>query len=187
MKKLTIVLSICFCFLFPFHVNASEKITLYLFHGSTCPHCKEAREYLNEIQNQYPEMEVVGYEVFEDEKNNQLLTEVRKILGSDSRGVPFFVIGERYLTGFGDYRKQDLIDALDYYREHKSEYQDVVLKVVNGELKKEDDSFLEEVHPVSLNEVRKNKDIIHIIGCGVIIILLAIIYCLLGKREKNRM
>ena len=188
MKKRILMLGITLCIFFPCSVFAQEKITLYFFHGSTCPHCALAKEYLNEVKRSYPKLEIVGYEVWEDENNASLLSEVRRVLSSESRGVPFFVVGERYLTGFGKGRKQDIIDALDYYEDHESEYQDVVAKVLRGELKPtEENKEVAYVHPVSLNEEHKKKDIIHLIGCGVLIVLLAILYIVLGKTNKNRM
>lgn len=172
---------------FPVSVLAREKMTLYFFHGNTCPHCALAKEYLNEIKENYPNLEIIGYEVWEDEKNEALLSEVRTVLSSDSRGVPFIVIGERYLTGFGSSRKQDIVDAIDYYVDHESEYKDVVAQVIRGKMKLGNEKKdVPEVHPVSLVEEHKKKDIIHMIGCGILIVLLAILYIVLGKKSKNR-
>ncbi len=170
--------------LLPINVMAKEKMTLYFFHGNTCVHCQAAWEYLTENASDYPDIEVVGYEVFEDAANEQLLSQVKEVLGSDSRGVPFFVIGERYLTGFNEARKEDLKAIMDYYLEHPEEYKDVVKKVVDGEYVKEDDkdSVVEEVHPVNMNEIRKKEIIQNIlIFSGLLIVLSGILVALHKK------
>ena len=46
---------ICCFFLFTFNVSAKE-ITLYLFHGDGCPHCKEEIEFLDTIEDKYPDL-----------------------------------------------------------------------------------------------------------------------------------
>ena len=181
--KYILISIISMLFLLPGRVCAKEKVTLYLFHGNTCVHCKAAWEYLDTIKSDYPSVDFVGYEIFEDTSNEELLTKVRKILGSDSRGVPFFVIGERYLTGFGDYRKEDVIDALDYYMVNYDEYDDIVAKVILGEFSEhEDDEKLKEVHPVNMLQVKKEKTYKKIVVYGIGSILLILLLIILRKK-----
>lgn len=170
--------------LFPVNVWAKEKITFYFFHGNTCAHCQAAWEYLDEIKGNYPDVEIVGYEVFDDENNAALMDKVKEVLGSDSRGVPFFVVGERYLTGFNEMRKEDIKAIMDYYLKHPKEYTDVVAKVISGELPKDDtQETFEEVHPVDMNE-RAKQDIIKQIAIfsGLVIILSGILVLLHKKK-----
>lgn len=146
--------------LLPDAIMAKEKTTLYLFFGNGCPHCADAKAYLASIQNEYPEMEVIGYEVFDDDANVNLWQSVKKALQSDSQGVPFIVIGERYLTGFAEYRKADITAALDYYRKHPTEYIDIVAAVKDGKFDdKQETSATKtpEVHPVKMNEWKRNQ------------------------------
>ena len=53
MKKLGLFLIGCFCFLIPSVVKA-EPITIYLFHGSTCPHCRAEIDYLETVKQSNP-------------------------------------------------------------------------------------------------------------------------------------
>ena len=49
MKKLLVFLISLFLFL-PIMVSAEgKKINIHLFYSSTCPHCSEEKEYLNEL------------------------------------------------------------------------------------------------------------------------------------------
>lgn len=182
-KYYSVMIVIGLVCLLPVRVMAKEKRTLYFFHGNTCVHCQAAWEYLNEIAPDYPNIEVVGYEVFDDAANEQLLSQVKDVLESDSRGVPFFVIGERYLTGFNETRKEDLKAIMDYYLEHPDEYQDVVKKVVSGEyVKEEKDNIIEEVHPVNMNQMRRKEMIQNIlIFSGLLIVLSGILVALHKK------
>ena len=66
-------------FIIPLSGNAKEKdITLYLFHGDGCPHCAEEISFLDSISNEYDNLNVVKYEVWYNDENAALLTEVEK-------------------------------------------------------------------------------------------------------------
>lgn len=183
--KYILISIISMLFLMSGGVCAKEKITLYFFHGNTCVHCKEAWEYLDTIKSDYPSVDFVGYETFEVSSNEELLVKVRKVLGSDSRGVPFFVIGERYLTGFGEYRKEDIKDALNYYTVNYDEYDDIVAKVISGEFSEhEDGEKLKEVHPVNMLQIRKEKTYKKIVVYGIGFILLILLLIILRKKWR---
>lgn len=173
--------------LLPGVVQAREKTTLYLFFGNGCPHCADAKTYLASIQSEYPKMEVIGYEVFDDDANATLWQSVKKTLKSDSQGVPFIVIGERYLTGFAEYRKADITAALDYYLAHPNEYVDVVAAVKDGkydDTPKSDVTESPEVHPVKMNEwKRKNWEKVPIYGG--LLVLAGIAYLYIDRKIKR--
>jgi glutaredoxin len=64
---------------------------LILFYGDTCPHCLKVEEFL-ETQNGLAErLGLVRKEVYNDAKNQRLLTTKAKVCGLDtsSIGVPF--------------------------------------------------------------------------------------------------
>lgn len=166
------------------NVNATDKITLYLFRGDGCPHCEAALEYLSTIEKNHPAMEVVTYEVFNHEENVTLWKTVKETLGSDSKGVPFIVIGERYLTGFAPYRKIDIEASLEYYEKNPNDYKDVVAMVKDGN-KKEDhlqlNDSIEEIKPVEMHEERKRLYRNLLITSGLFVIFGAFYYWLSKK------
>lgn len=115
----------------------SEKITVYLFRGKTCSHCEEALEYINNHRDLIPKnVEIVTYEVWENEKNAKLQDAVADYLDVDKEakdyGTPFFVVGEEYIKGYGTGTWQELFEIVEDY-EKEGNYKDVVKKVMNNE------------------------------------------------------
>ena len=49
-----------FLFILPVGAKEKDKITLYLFHSSDCPHCKAEIKFLDEIEDDYPNLKIVG-------------------------------------------------------------------------------------------------------------------------------
>ncbi len=128
MKKSWIWL-IAFLLLLPNIVMAKERedVTLYLFHSSTCPHCKAEIAFLNEIQDEY---EYLHVELHEVNKETDLVDKVRKEMGIDNSYVPLTVIGSETLIGFSDDIENQIKDALDAYS--KNDHCDVVSLIKQG-------------------------------------------------------
>ena len=122
--------------LFPIICNAKEnKVTLYLFHGDGCPHCREEIEFLDTIKDKYDNLEIVKYETWYDDANSDLLENVKNALEIDSRGVPFTVIGDITISGFGPSTGSRIERAIEFYDDNL--YVDVVKQVKNGTYKKD--------------------------------------------------
>lgn len=168
--------------------TAQVKVTLYLFRGDGCSHCEAAMEYLNSIKNDYPMMEVVDYEVYNNEANATLWNSVKEKLNSDSKGVPFMVIGERYLTGFAEYRKEDIKAALEYYRDNPNDYKDIVMMVNadNGgeHVPTTTGEVSEDVKPVEMH-TEKDKMYRNLAISVGLLILAGGAYWWLSKKEKR--
>jgi len=81
-----------------------DKINIYLFHGSTCPHCKAEKELLNELEEKYSgKINVYLYEVWGNKDNANLMYRFKEKFGIEaSSSVPFTVIGEKYFLGYSD-------------------------------------------------------------------------------------
>ena len=79
-----------------------EKVTLYLFRQTGCPHCADEMQYLDanykDIKSKF---NIVVYDVFEA-NNKDLVLDVTKALGIDYEGAPFNVIGKQHFTGYAD-------------------------------------------------------------------------------------
>ena len=105
MKK--IIYSILFIFVLFLSVSivSAKDVKLYLFHSSTCPHCKEERSYLKKLKKKYDYLSVVEYEVHD----SMLITEqVKDGLGIKESYVPITVIGSDYIIGFSSVTKSDI-------------------------------------------------------------------------------
>ena len=68
------------------NVNASSKVTVYLFRGSTCEHCENALEYMDKHRDEIPkDVEIVTYEVWENKNNSKLQDAVADKLKVDKK------------------------------------------------------------------------------------------------------
>lgn len=103
-KKIAVFISLLiFIFLsFSAAFAQDDTIKIYFFSATGCPHCKEERPFLEKMKEKYPQLEIVELEVTENKDNLKLLTDVGKKLDANVSGVPFTVIGEKYISGYMD-------------------------------------------------------------------------------------
>ncbi len=204
-----IVLLLVLCFIVPVKAKEDDKITLYLFYGSTCPHCKAEKEFLNKIKEKYDNFEIVDYEVYYNEENSQLMEEVRDKLGIKENGVPLTIIGKTYILGYSEALESKIERAINYYKEN--EYSDIVERIKNKEFTKEEreeltDDFSKEEKKSDDNSTieipifkKINLKNLSIASSAVIIglidgfnpcamwILLFLISMLIGMKDRKRM
>ena len=134
MKKIVKIL--CLMLLMSFflvvNVDARENVKLYFFHGDGCPHCKAEEEFLQKIEKKYDTLDIVRYEVWYNETNQELLKKVQNKMNIDSNGVPVTIIGNTVITGYTESYDNKIERAINYYLENENEYQDVAGKIKNG-------------------------------------------------------
>lgn len=133
MRKVFSYITIFFCFFFlttSVEALESDKLTLYLFHGDGCPHCASEQEFLENIEKDYANLEVVEYEVWYNEENSNFMNEVKEALDINTNGVPLTIIGESVIVGYSDATSEKIKRAIEYYS--NNEYTDVVEKIKNG-------------------------------------------------------
>ena len=120
----------------PKNVFASDTITVYLFRGETCSHCEDALEYINNHRDLIPEnVEIVTYEVWENEENATLMDTVADLLEVDKStnyGTPFFVVGNEYVKGYGTGTWEELFNYAEDYA-NEGGYEDVVARTIEDE------------------------------------------------------
>jgi thiol-disulfide isomerase/thioredoxin len=76
------------------------RLMLSFFWGVGCPHCEEARPFLEQLQRERPQLRVEAIEVRNDRAGRHRFVETMQRLGATAAGVPTFVVGDRYLVGF---------------------------------------------------------------------------------------
>lgn len=86
--------------------------TLYYFWGVGCPHCAQAKPFLEELRRKYPDLKVEATEVLEHRENIPRLMRMAKERGREATGVPVFIIGPHYLSGFSEQTRTQLEDAV---------------------------------------------------------------------------
>ena len=144
MKKLFYLLLIALMLVVPFTAGVKaeekEKINVYLFRGEGCPHCAEAEEFFDELakDEEYSAYyNLVDFEVWYDEENANLMEKVAKELGTEAKGVPFIVIGDKFKSGFASSMKEDIKELIKTAYEDEK-YKDVVARVQKGESESEE-------------------------------------------------
>jgi thiol-disulfide isomerase/thioredoxin len=75
-------------------------VNIYFFWGEGCPHCEKEKIFLEKIEKKYPEVTVYDYEVWKNSDNRKLLIDFGKELNANVSGVPFTVVGEKYINGW---------------------------------------------------------------------------------------
>lgn len=100
-KRVITIFALSFA-LFTSSVEADTQVNAYLFYGDGCPHCAKERQFLSNIENKYPELQIHEYEVYYNRDNSLLLQQIGKTLVADTGGVPFLVIGDKYFIGYAD-------------------------------------------------------------------------------------
>jgi thiol-disulfide isomerase/thioredoxin len=84
-------------------VHAEDKITVYFFWGKGCPHCEKEKLFLETLKTKYPQVVVRSYEVWYDQENAKIFTEIAEAYGKRPEGVPMTFIGDfRPLVGYRD-------------------------------------------------------------------------------------
>ena len=100
MKRINKLLFLLIIFLvnisFVYANSDKNLVNIYLFHSDTCPHCKEEIKFLDELEEEYNNIRIYKYEIGNTE-NLKLLEEVSNLYDTPVMGVPFTVIGDKYL------------------------------------------------------------------------------------------
>jgi cytochrome c biogenesis protein CcdA/glutaredoxin len=86
-----------------------EIVDVVYFYGIGCPHCEELEEFLDEIKDDY-NLNLVGYEVYQNESNRELAKKLAEEYGDSFRGVPMTFVGDKIFIGFSD-RIRELIEG----------------------------------------------------------------------------
>lgn len=78
----------------------AERVTLEFFWGVGCPHCEEAKPFLNDLERRDRDLAIERWEVRKDPEGRKRFIDTMKRLGAKAVGIPTFVVGRRHLTGF---------------------------------------------------------------------------------------
>ncbi|MHB8807534.1 MAG: thioredoxin family protein [Anaerolineaceae bacterium] len=92
--------------------NEPVKLNIYFFWGDGCPHCAEEEPFLESLEEKYPSVTIVDYEVWYNEENQKILNEFGKTLGFEPSGVPVTIIGDQVWIGFREEYKAEMENAV---------------------------------------------------------------------------
>lgn len=82
--------------------NEQKKIKtkIYFFWGNGCPHCEKEKLFLKQLQEKYPEIEIIDFEVWYNKKNADTLRKIIEIAKIKSSGVPTTIVDSKLFIGF---------------------------------------------------------------------------------------
>lgn len=110
----------------------SKEVNLYFFRGQGCSHCAEAEEWFESIEEEYGSyFEVVDYEVWYNEENNDLMQRVAEMRNETVEGVPYIIVGNKSWSGFTDDYKEEIISEIKTNFEKNVADRYDVIKLVN--------------------------------------------------------
>jgi thiol-disulfide isomerase/thioredoxin len=94
-----------------FALAQEKKVEVNFFYSSTCPHCKNEKEFLESLQEEYPWIELKEYEVMSNKENQKILLEFYKKYNVPEQQwgtVPATFTPDKYFIGFGPQTAEDL-------------------------------------------------------------------------------
>jgi cytochrome c biogenesis protein CcdA/glutaredoxin len=102
-KKVSILLLFLalFSIIAPSAFAQQDPIDIVYFYGSSCPHCQNFEEWLDEIKDDYS-INPVGYEVYSNEENRELAIQMAKEYGESFKGVPMIFVDDQVFIGFSE-------------------------------------------------------------------------------------
>jgi thiol-disulfide isomerase/thioredoxin len=83
---------------------SDDNVNVYMIWGDGCPHCTEFIKFMEEYYKEFPHINLYAFEVWNESANKNLINEVEKEYNIRIGGVPFIVIGDKYFSGYGESR-----------------------------------------------------------------------------------
>jgi len=77
----------------------AAETEVWFFYGKGCPHCAEMKPFLESLQEKYPEMNLVEYEIYFNKSNLELFYKTAQAYGVEVEGVPTVFIDEKVFVG----------------------------------------------------------------------------------------
>jgi len=130
-KIFTLIFLFSLLFLSFVSVKAVNPVKIYLFHDPLCLHCQDEEEFLNELKNDYGNIEIIMLDVTADVETRELFNKVKSVFKDEDALTPYTVIGGISLRGFNQQTKIDIENIVERYSE--SDFVDIVSKVMNDE------------------------------------------------------
>ena len=114
----------------------NEPVNVYFFYGNGCPHCAEAEEFFDSIEDELgDQFDIVAYETWYNSDNVDLMNEVADVRKEEAEGVPYIIIGNQSWDGYTSSYDDEIIDKIksEYKKDVDSRY-DVMnyVEAVNG-------------------------------------------------------
>jgi thiol-disulfide isomerase/thioredoxin len=128
---LLLAISIISLFMAIYTLNAVNQVNIYFFHDPLCLHCQEEELFLEELDEEYQNINVIVIDVTLNSDNQILFDKVKSAFEETNALTPYTVIGGVSLQGFNLQTKTDIRSLVDRYSD--IEYVNIVEKIINEE------------------------------------------------------
>jgi cytochrome c biogenesis protein CcdA/glutaredoxin len=105
----------------------NDKIEVYFFWGEGCPHCTTQKPFMENLQNQFPDIIIKDYETWQNQDNSNFFKQFAKDNNFEVRGVPTTFIEGKVWAGFSDRIGDEINLYLENLIENRNNNQDSVL------------------------------------------------------------
>lgn len=121
--------SVCLLFVFllaplPAHAGSAvqdQAVDLYYFWSRYCPHCREAKPFIENLTKKYAWLHLHSYDLVGNRANQQRYQTMAEQLGQSAKSVPAFIYCGQMMVGYdrpettGQQLEKNLLDC---YRQH---------------------------------------------------------------------
>lgn len=82
--------------------SGQVSVHLYFFWSRHCPHCRDARSFVEKLPSHLPFLTLHSLEVGQGQPNDPLYTDMASALGEKAQSVPAFLFCGTMTTGYGN-------------------------------------------------------------------------------------
>lgn len=100
---------------FDFAFAQPDKAEIHFFYSPTCPFCLKEKEFLKELKEKYPEIEIKEFEITKIPENQEILAEFYKkynVPKKEQGWVPVTFTSTKYFVGFNENVKKDILGCI---------------------------------------------------------------------------
>ncbi len=97
-------------------IFAQNKVEVNFFYSAICPHCATEKEFLEELEEKYPQIEIKQYEVIYSQENQEILKDFYKKYQVPEREwglVPVTFTPSKYFIGFSQQIANEIENCLE--------------------------------------------------------------------------
>ena len=98
-----------------------NHVDMVIVYGTGCPHCTKLLSFMDGVQERYPGLHVIDYEVYFDKNNRKIAQELAKAYGKDLGGVPVTFINGKMMVGFNNALGDTIEAQVAYCMENECE------------------------------------------------------------------
>ena len=121
--------------------GGNDPVNVYFFHGDGCPHCAEAEEFFDSLEDEYGDkFNVAAYEVWYNENNADLMQKVAELRDEDASGVPYIIIGNQSWSGYANTYDDEIISKIESEYETPTDERYDIMNYIDGDYKADNDN-----------------------------------------------